>query len=84
MKYTQKSFSVGGSSKTYSDNFDRIFRQCPSEFEFCGHTYRCELKRNVEHEAHKAPLVDGEKPTDYVSWSTDGKESFVYETLVVK
>jgi hypothetical protein len=28
-KFTQKSFTVGGSSKAYSDNYDSVFRREP-------------------------------------------------------
>lgn len=58
MKYTQKSFSVGGSSSVYSDNFDRIFRQCSAEHEVRGNMHRCELDKKHE-EAHRA-LIDGD------------------------
>lgn len=84
MKYLGGSFQSGGYSKAYADQYDRIFgKKCGHQFEFRGHVYSCELKKH-NGDDHRAKLIDGEKPTDWISWTTDGKASFIYETVTIK
>lgn len=64
MKYTQKSFNGPTVTPAYRDNFDRIFRQCTSEFELDGVRHRCEKEKKVQHEMHVAPLPGGR----YIEW----------------